>query len=364
MPLIEETGPQLQVIGIDTSQQAGSDLYQATIDMYEVPPPRQGVPTLVVGDTVLVGDIEIPGQFPDLVEEGLAGDGIDWPAIPGLLEVLPPEALEDRSPINDPATDVTPETSATSQVTEQPVLSATEMTDPTPSAEASATLPPTEAVTNTAVPSPAPTSQSALAIGEDELPSADEVTEPPPDPVGFALAGVVMLGMVLAFIFVVVRLLGAGQSLSQWESNPVLSTRLWAVPVLVLVGLVVASYLAHVEITQAKAVCGPIGECNIVQSSPYAQILEIPIAVLGLLNYLVVGILWIAKNFLPRRLAYLSALGLLVLTMFGTLFSVYLTGLELFVIRAVCAWCLSSAVISTILMLLVAVPITSKPSDS
>jgi len=46
----------------------------------------------------------------------------------------------------------------------------------------------------------------------------------------------------------------------------------------------------------------------------------------------------------------------------GTIFSIYLTCLELLVIHAVCAWCLSSAVITTVLMLLVAIPITGKES--
>jgi uncharacterized membrane protein len=84
--------------------------------------------------------------------------------------------------------------------------------------------------------------------------------------------------------------------------------------------------------------------------------------VLGTLNYLGVIVLWGAQKYADGRLAYLSALGLLGLTLFGTLFSIYLTCLELFVIHAVCAWCLSSAVITTVLMLLVAIPITGKES--
>jgi uncharacterized membrane protein len=43
--------------------------------------------------------------------------------------------------------------------------------------------------------------------------------------------------------------------------------------------------------------------------------------------------------------------------MAGLLFSIYLTWLELFVIQAVCAWCLSSAVITTVLLLIVT-PVT------
>ena len=59
-----------------------------------------------------------------------------------------------------------------------------------------------------------------------------------------------------------------------------------------------------------------------------------------------------------------AGVGLLGLTLVGTLFSIYLTWLELFVIQAVCAWCLSSAVIITLLMLLAAIPITRGASRS
>jgi uncharacterized membrane protein len=126
----------------------------------------------------------------------------------------------------------------------------------------------------------------------------------------------------------------------------------------------VSIYLAYVEISHVQAVCGPVGECNIVQASPYAQILGIPIAVLGILNYLAILVLWRVQRYAGGRLVKLSAFGLLGLTLAGTLFSIYLTCLELFVIRAVCAWCLSSAVITTLLMLLAAIPITGRASRS
>ena len=82
------------------------------------------------------------------------------------------------------------------------------------------------------------------------------------------------------------------------------------------------------------------------------------------MNYLAILVLWVVQRYAGGQLARLSALGLLGLTLIGTLFSIYLTCLELFVIRAVCAWCLSSAVITTLLMLLVAIPIIGRASRS
>jgi len=50
-----------------------------------------------------------------------------------------------------------------------------------------------------------------------------------------------------------------------------------------------------------------------------------------------------------------------VLTIWSTFFSIYLTALEIFVIQAVCMWCVSSAIVSTVLMMLVLIPATASP---
>jgi uncharacterized membrane protein len=341
IPMVEDYGSeQLQVIGIDTSQPAGGVVYQATIDRFEIPPPRQGVPTLVVGNTVLVGSVEIPEAFPELVEKGLNEGGIDWPDIPGLEQVIPPQISEESTPPPEVQPSTTPDPTTTTESETDQAITATP---------------------NASTPTPLPTTAPAVSLDEGELPLA-ETEEPPPDPVGFAIAGVLLLGMIAALVYAAWRLVAARQHLFELDRSLPSSAQTWAIPILALLGLGVALYLAYVEIVHVEAVCGPVGECNIVQSSPYAQILGIPIAVLGTLNYLGVIVLWAIQKYASGRLVNVSALGLLGLTLFGTLFSIYLTCLELFVIRAVCAWCLSSAAITTILMLLVAIPITGKES--
>jgi uncharacterized membrane protein len=121
-------------------------------------------------------------------------------------------------------------------------------------------------------------------------------------------------------------------------------------------------YLSYVEVARVEAVCGPVGECNIVQSSPYAQLLGIPVAVLGALSYIAIIALWSGHRFLLNRLSALSYLGLMILAIFGTVFSIYLTLIELFAIHAICAWCLSSAAIMTLLMVLVVTTTTRQPA--
>lgn len=343
VPMVDDYGNQLQILGINTSQPEGGQLYQAVIEQYQIPRERQGVPTLIVGEVILVGSGEIPDQFPTLVREGLATGGIYWPDIPGLNQILLTEVEQQPSPAP------TLQTTATSPATSLPQTIAT----PTP------TLGPQATSTPTLTPTPAP---AALVINDAALPPA-EIEAPPPDPAGFTLAGLVLIGMVAALGYVALRLLTTRQRLF-WllDRNTATYAKSWAIPLLSLAGLAVAIYLAYVEITHVEAVCGPVGECNIVQSSPYAQILGIPIAVLGILNYLAVGVLWAQQKYSVDQTANASILGLLGLTIFGTLFSIYLTLLEIFVIHAVCAWCLSSAVITTILMLLVVVPVTGNPS--
>ena len=122
---------------------------------------------------------------------------------------------------------------------------------------------------------------------------------------------------------------------------------------LVILGLGVAGYLAYVETAQVTAVCGPIGECNLVQSSPYARLFGIPVALFGVLSYLAIGVLWLLRQATDGKAAGLTGYGLLALTLLGTLFSAYLTMLELLVIHAICAWCLSSALITLSLFLIV-----------
>lgn len=293
-PMAGDYGDRLQIVGIDTHQPAGLQLYQAAVERYQIPRERQGVPTLVIGDVVLVGGREIPEQFPALLEEVLAAGGIGWPDIPGLAQA-PPEVQ--------------------------------------------------------------------MTIGSEGLQPV-EAQAPPPDPVGFALAWVVLAGMAAALGYAAWRVVTARQRLGQLLRSgrkPLTYAKTWAIPIVGLVGLGIAAYLAYVEITHVEALCGPIGECNIVQSSSYARILGIPVAVLGVLYYLAIGALWAGQRHPARRWANLSALGLLGLTLFGILFSIYLTCLELFVVRAICTWCLGSAVTTTVLMLLVVVPITGSP---
>jgi uncharacterized membrane protein len=127
----------------------------------------------------------------------------------------------------------------------------------------------------------------------------------------------------------------------------------WLIPVLSVLGLGIAGYLAYIEVTHAQAYCGPIGHCDAVQQSEYARLFGVlSIGVLGLAGYTAIIAAWLFTRYAGKRLADLASIALLAMTFLGTLFSIYLTFLEPFVIGATCMWCLSSAVLMTVLMLL------------
>jgi uncharacterized membrane protein len=110
---------------------------------------------------------------------------------------------------------------------------------------------------------------------------------------------------------------------------------------LALAGCAVAGYLTWVHYGELEPVCvGGGGGCERVQASEYAELAGVPVAVLGLAGYASILLALLA----PRGAGLLVAAGI-ALVCFG--FSLYLTYLELFVIEAICQWCVASAVIAT-----------------
>jgi uncharacterized membrane protein len=119
--------------------------------------------------------------------------------------------------------------------------------------------------------------------------------------------------------------------------------------VVALAGAAVAGYLTWVHYDAAALVCVAGGGCETVQRSDYAEIAGIPVAVLGLAAYaVIVGLIaWDAPS---------ARLGAAMVAFVGVAFSMYLLVLQLFVIDAVCVWCLANDVlIAPLLAVLTAV---------
>jgi uncharacterized membrane protein len=170
--------------------------------------------------------------------------------------------------------------------------------------------------------------------------------------VGLVLANIILLGMVVALAYTAIVFV-QGKSRKVKKKRTRSSWRDLAIPVLAILGLGVAGYLAYVETQAVPAVCGPLGDCNAVQTSPYARLFGVlPVGVLGVIGYLAILGAWIIRRFGNGQVAGYASLILFSVALFGTLFSIYLTYLEPYVIEAVCVWCLTSAVVITLLTLL------------
>ena len=114
----------------------------------------------------------------------------------------------------------------------------------------------------------------------------------------------------------------------------------------------VAFYLSFVEITKTEAICGPVGNCNSVQESPYAYLFGvIPVGAMGLVGYATILAAWLFQRYGPKNWGKFFTLVIWVCAWFGILFTIYLTFLEPFVIGATCAWCITSAIIMTLIFL-------------
>jgi uncharacterized membrane protein len=85
-------------------------------------------------------------------------------------------------------------------------------------------------------------------------------------------------------------------------------------------------------------VCIAGGGCETVQESDYAAIAGVPVAVLGLIAYAVI----LALIAWDAPIARLSAA---TIALMGLLFGAYLLALQLFVIDAICVWCLANDVL-------------------
>lgn len=132
----------------------------------------------------------------------------------------------------------------------------------------------------------------------------------------------------------------------------------WQVRIIQLLavpGLLIAFYLWLFHNGNLVAVCAASGwdDCGLVSGpdAPFSSVGPVPVAAIGFTGYAVIfGLIWlrnwitVVEDYLPEMLVGVTALALL--------FSLYLTGLELFVIHAFCRYCVISGIIVLIMFVL------------
>lgn len=119
-----------------------------------------------------------------------------------------------------------------------------------------------------------------------------------------------------------------------------------------LAGVFVASYLTLYKLGYIGTLACSVGSCETVQTSKWATLLGMPVGMWGVAFYvgvLAVSLVGVSPAHAERRSISLILVGM---TGFGVLFSAWLTYLELFVIHAICRWCVVSAVIALVLFVL------------
>jgi len=286
--LLDEYGSQLQILSVNAAGPTGRKLFQAAVTEFDVPVRNRGVPAVVIGDHFLSGAVDVPERLPRLVAQYLSEGGVGWPAVPGLSRAMT-GALVTSSP------------------------------------------------------------SRLLAVTEQSDGVLDRLAR---DRWGNTVALIVLAGMLAAVGTVIWRSIGIWRSIAAVR-RPGDGWKVYAGIALTALGLCIAGYLAYVETTHSVALCGPVGDCNAVQQSTYARLFGVlPVAYVGMAGYLLIGVAFGISRLASKTAAKAAARALFLLTLCGALFSIYLTALEPFAIGATCAWCLSSAVIVTLLLLL------------
>ena len=127
---------------------------------------------------------------------------------------------------------------------------------------------------------------------------------------------------------------------------------LLGVVLLGVLGMAVAGYLTYVHYNEDALVC-TVGGCETVQQSDYSTMLGVPIALFGLLMFLTVTMLAVARlsgrSPLPTDLATMAAWTLLLTSL---LYYAYLTYIEIWELEAVCQWCVISSILALLMFVL------------
>jgi uncharacterized membrane protein len=123
-----------------------------------------------------------------------------------------------------------------------------------------------------------------------------------------------------------------------------------AVAVLALVGLLVSTYLLLFKLgVLGSLACGGSGGCERVATSSWAVLFGVPVAAYGVAGYIVlmgIALVGLGERWLRRAE---PTRWLVVLSGIGVLFAIYLTYLEAAVIHAWCRWCVTSAILITLI---------------
>ena len=321
---------EIEMIYVDVTTEGGSMAMNDACDALNVPDARcGGVPAMVINGEYLVGSGEIPARMEILVKNNLATGGSDLSMLPMVWEAIQAQTA------NEETAGETESTVTTEEAVAPASIAARFASDIIGNSTAVVVL--LALVTSLGVMVMALGSDSQLFEGNTPARLSIIMMV-----VGIAVIGGIIAGgggfpsilaIVVAALLVIAIIMIIGSTSLNRDVPPIL-----------IAGLLVAAYLSYVETGSAEAVCGVVGDCNAVQASPYANLLGIPIGILGLIGYVLMLVAWGMGTFGKGRIVDIGWVALFWMALGGVTFSAYLTFLEPFVIGAVCAWCLTSAI--------------------
>lgn len=122
--------------------------------------------------------------------------------------------------------------------------------------------------------------------------------------------------------------------------------------ILAMIGLADSMYLAVSYFSGSPLSCETIKGCNEVAHSPYAKIAGVPISTMGVFYY-VIAVAGAFLYLIKRRTVYATLLALL--TMIGFAASAYFMYVQIALIKAICIYCVASAVVATLMLIIAAI---------
>jgi len=130
--------------------------------------------------------------------------------------------------------------------------------------------------------------------------------------------------------------------------------------ILTILGLLVSIYMTIFKITNNAKMCIGSHGCSVVNSSRYAEVNGIPVAVLGVVGYAAI----LAVLFLERRPGFFQQNGTLLffgLSLTGFLFTLYLIFVEVALIKAYCPFCITSQAAMTLIFIISVIRLVKQP---
>ena len=292
-PVIEKYGETLEIFYINVQEQSGAYIFYDACNALGVPQTDcGGVPAMVIGQAYLVGSAEIPARMESLVTAGLASGGINLSHLPYFWQAY---EAQNR---------VTISTTQPGVVEWQQRFA----TDPFGNSIAVIVLI-ALVVTLLAVIRDSLMMQNRRARMWWQQRAALIVLG------GGGIGGVLMMlsltltGDLFALLYAAVVVVLFMAILMQLSRSSDEAMRFTLIPAAAFAGLMVAVYLSYIEVGQQPAVCGVVGDCNTVQTSPYAAILGVPIGVIGVIGYVMMLLAWALSTWQTGKLALRSQVG-------------------------------------------------------